>query len=85
MGLGAIHLKIPNLPHNASLYCHQKQLASDGAPRTCPAAFYLRACRLRRRRFTPSRLPARTSPRIACPPFDSADGFSSDEDLWERQ
>jgi len=32
-----------------------------------------RACRLRRRRPTPSRLPARTSPRIACaPPFDSA-------------
>jgi len=26
-----------------------------------------RACRLRRRRPTPSRLPARTSPRIACP------------------
>ena len=25
-----------------------------------------RACRLRRRRLTPSRLPARTSPRIAC-------------------
>jgi len=31
-----------------------------------------RACRLRRRRPTPSRLPARTSPRIARPPFDSA-------------
>jgi len=29
VGLGAIHLKMPNLPHNASLYCHQKQLASD--------------------------------------------------------
>jgi surface protein len=26
-----------------------------------------RTCRLRRRRPTPSRLPARTSPRIACP------------------
>jgi hypothetical protein len=26
-----------------------------------------RACRLRRRRLTPSRLPACTSPRIACP------------------
>ena len=26
-----------------------------------------RACRLRRHRLTPSRLPARTSPRIACP------------------
>ena len=32
-----------------------------------------RACRLRRRRPTPSHLPACTSPRIACaPPFDSA-------------
>jgi len=32
-----------------------------------------RACRLRRRRLTPSRLPARTSPRFSCaPPFDSA-------------
>eukprot|EP00964_Phaeocystis_antarctica_P073911 scaffold45395_cov60-Phaeocystis_antarctica.AAC.2 len=30
-----------------------------------------RACRLRRRRPTPS-LPAHISPRIACPPFDSA-------------
>ena len=28
------------------------------------------ARRLRRRRATPSRVPARTSPRIACPPFD---------------
>ena len=42
VGLSAIHLKLPNLPHNASLYCHQKQLAS-------------------------------------------ADGFSSNEDLWEHQ
>ena len=31
-----------------------------------------RACRLRRHHPAPSRLPARTSPRIACPPFDSA-------------
>jgi len=31
-----------------------------------------RARRLRRRRLTPSRLPARTSPRIACPPIDLA-------------
>jgi hypothetical protein len=32
-----------------------------------------RACRLRRHRPTPSRLPARTSPGIACaPPFESA-------------
>ena len=31
-----------------------------------------RGCRLRRHRLTPSRLPARTSPRIACPPFDLA-------------
>eukprot|EP00964_Phaeocystis_antarctica_P143390 scaffold108938_cov51-Phaeocystis_antarctica.AAC.1 len=31
-----------------------------------------RACRLRRRHPTPSRLPARTSPRIVCPAFDSA-------------
>lgn len=42
VGLSAMHLKMPNLPHNASLYCHQKQLAS-------------------------------------------ADGFSSNKDLWERQ
>jgi hypothetical protein len=42
VGLSAIHLKLPNLPHNASLYCHQKQLASDN-------------------------------------------GFSNDQDLWERQ
>ena len=32
-----------------------------------------RACRLRRRRPTPCRLPARTSLRVACPPFDSAE------------
>ena len=31
-----------------------------------------RACRLRRRHPTPSRLLGRTSSRIACPPFDSA-------------
>ena len=30
------------------------------------------ACRLHRRCPTPSRLPARTSPRIACPPFGLA-------------
>merc|ERR1712086_940642 len=32
-----------------------------------------RACRLRRRHPTPSHLPGRTSSRIACPPFDSAE------------
>jgi hypothetical protein len=32
-----------------------------------------RACRLRRHRLTPSHLPARTSPRIARPLFDSAE------------
>eukprot|EP00964_Phaeocystis_antarctica_P143392 scaffold108938_cov51-Phaeocystis_antarctica.AAC.3 len=31
-----------------------------------------RACRLRRCRPTPCHLPARTSPRISCPPSDSA-------------
>ena len=29
MGRSAVHLKLPNLPGNASLYCHQKQLASE--------------------------------------------------------
>ena len=29
VGRSAVHLKLPNLPGNASLYCHQKQLASE--------------------------------------------------------
>jgi surface protein len=41
-------------------------------PKSLESAFP-RACRLRRHRPTPSRLPARTSPRIACPPFDLAE------------
>ena len=48
-----------------------------GALRACPGPHSLesgppRACRLRRRHPTPSRLPGRTSSRVACPPFDSA-------------
>ena len=31
IGLSAIHLRMPNLPHDASLYCHEKQIASDDA------------------------------------------------------
>ena len=37
-----------------------------------PAYLWLPTGEERRRRPTPCRLPARTSPRIACPPFDSA-------------
>ena len=29
VGRSAVHLKLPNLSGNASLYCHQKQLASE--------------------------------------------------------
>jgi len=47
------------------------------ALRACPGPHSLesgppRARRMRRRHPTPSRLPGRTSSRIACPPFDSA-------------
>ena len=49
---------------------------STCAPRVpCPPSLESgppRACRLRRRHPTPSRLPGRTSSRVACPPFDSA-------------
>ena len=43
------------------------------------------ARRLRRRRPTPSRLPGRTSPRIACPPFDAAPRPASHALLSTRQ
>ena len=31
IGLSALHLRMPTLPHDASLYCHEKQIASDDA------------------------------------------------------
>jgi len=36
-----------------------------------------RACRLRRHRLTPSRLPARTTPRIPCPSLSTRQGASA--------
>jgi len=84
----ASHVPLPSTRQGAHLF-NQPLSFDTSKVTTMQAMFYVRsaralppnslesalprACRLRRRRPTPSRLPARTSPRIACaPPFDSA-------------